>query len=189
MIVFSCHADTNFRYHSLARKNGGYLGFLDNFAGVYATMRAYFSGQIQGDHVQIALTEHEETTFEGALRVRNTLNSDDLVVVVDVTGIIGDWDFTIEKCNDLIAQTFVTETLSGFRYRLFEDSPDPIAAEDEVDVYREKCPHSFFLGVPCSGGDYNKEAVYCKESSIEAVSQAIIALVAAYPRYKPLQLK
>src|SRR5260221_11468152 len=107
-----------------------------------------------------------------------------MVDVVDVTGIIGDWDVTNEKCADPQSQAFVKKTLQGFRYRLFENSPDPIAEEDEVDVYREKGPHTFFLGVPCSGGDYNREPVYCKEASIEAVSKAIVALCEAYSTFK-----
>ncbi len=183
MLVLSTHADTNFLSHRLERREGGYYGYLDNFAGVYATMRAYFSGEIVGDYVRIVLTDEEETTFAGAIKLRKQVSPNDLVIVVDVTGIIGDWDFTIEKCSDPASQAFVRKALSGFRYKLFEDSPDPIASEDEVDVYREKCPHTFFLGLPCEGGDYNVEAVFCRESTIDAVSRAIIALAKAYPSW------
>ena len=63
-------------------------------------------------------------------------------------------------------------------------SPDPIAEEDEVDVYVEKCPYTFFLGVPVSGGDYNKEPVFCTEQSIETVKNVIITLSQEYPNFK-----
>jgi hypothetical protein len=182
MIVISCHSDTNFKHHELTRERDGYLGYLDNFAGVYAAMRAFFSGRLGGPYVRIALTDHEETDFAGAYELLAQLDPKDLVVVLDVTGIIGDWDFTIEKCSDPAARQFVEKALDGFNYKLFENSPDPIADSDEVDVYKEKCPHTFFLGVPCSGGDYNKEKVFCKESSLQKVSEALIALCAAYPK-------
>jgi hypothetical protein len=183
MLVFSAHADTNFAVHSLSVRDGGYFGVLDNFAGVYATMRAFFSGGIQGEHTRIVLTDHEETSFQGAIETREQLSPRDVVVVVDVTGIIGDWDFTIEKCADPAAREFVRQALKGFRYSLYENSPDPIADEDEVDVYREKCPRSFFLGLPCSGGDYNREPVLCKKESIEAAARAIVALSKSYPEF------
>jgi hypothetical protein len=183
MLVFSTHADTNFLAHSLRKKDDGYLGFLDNFAGVHATMRAYFSGRIQGNHTRIVLTDHEETTFAGAFELREQLTPTDLVVVVDVTGIVGEWDFTIEKCRNSKVKQFLEKTLQGSNYVLFSDSPDPIAEEDEVNVYSEKCPYTFFLGVPCSGGDYNAEPVFCKEKSIQAVSDAIIAISQNYTNF------
>lgn len=184
MIAFSCHADTNFSSHSLIKKDQGYLGYLDNFAGVFATMRAYFSGQFLGEHARIVLTDHEETTFGGALELRDQLSPEDVVVVVDVTGIIGDWDFTIEKCANPWSRNFIEKALKGLNYKVFENSPDPIAEEDEVDIYIEKCPKTFFLGVPCANGDYNREPVFCKESSIQAVSEAILRLAQHYPAYK-----
>ena len=189
MLIISCHADTNFTHHELTRERDGYLGHLDNFAGVHAVMRAYFSGRMTGDQTRLALTDHEETTFAGAYELRDQIRPTDLVVVVDVTGIIGDWDFTIEKCADPVTRQFVSQALRGFRYRLFEDSPDPIADSDEVDVYREKCPHTFFLGIPCSGGDYNHEKVFCKETSIQAAADAIVAVCEAYPKFEALQVK
>jgi len=189
MIVFSGHADTNFKHHLLTRKEGELTGYLDNFAGVYALMKAYFSGEFVGEHGRIVLTDHEETTFQGAEELKLELQPTDLVVVVDVTGIIGDWDFTIEKCMNPLVKSYLDETLQGFKYRLFQDSPDPVADSDEVDVYRDKCPYTFFLGVPCSGGDYNQEQVKTTQRSIEEVTRAILALHKNYPNFEKLSLE
>ncbi|MFH1018225.1 MAG: hypothetical protein V1798_08605 [Pseudomonadota bacterium] len=188
MLVFSAHADTNFYVQSLTLKNDGYFGPLDNYVGVFAAMQAFFSGQIQGEHTRIVLTDHEETSYQGALELRDQLSPEDMVVVVDVTGIEGDMDFTIEKCADPVSRRFVQNALSGFHYRLFENSPDPISDSDEVDVYGEKCPHSFFLGIPCLGGDYNRESVFCRKTSVDAAARAMIALSRAYAEFRPLKL-
>lgn len=189
MMIISCHADTNFKNHELRKVRGGYHGHLDNFAGVHAVMNAYFSGKLVSAHTRIVLTDHEETTFQGALETREEISASDLVVVVDVTGIIGKWDFTVEKCTHPSTEAFLKKTFSGFKYKLFHNSPDPIADQDEVDVYQEKCPYTFFLGIPCSGGDYNHETVTCTKKSLDAVSNAIIAISRAYPKFREIYVK
>ena len=181
MLVISCHADTGFDAHRLARRGDGTLhGHLDNFAGVYAVMRAYFSGALDRGNVRIELTEGEETDMAGAYRVRATLAPDDLVVVVDVTGVETTADFTIEKCRLNELADFVAQALAGLDYELFPDSPDPISIDDEWDVYAETQPFALFLGIPVAGGDYNEGEVSCREASLAAAAEALVRLARAH---------
>lgn len=177
MLVFSCHADTGFRSHSLTRNGDILHGNLDNFAGVYALMKAYFSGRLNRDWLRIELTYGEETDFAGAIAVRETITQNDFVVVVDVTGAEIEGDFTIEKCTDPLIRELLEESLDGLRYELFEYCPDPVCCCDESDIYRMKTSHTAFIGVLCFGGDYNAQKVSCREGSIEAVTEAICRLV------------
>jgi len=182
MLVISCHADTGFLSHRLSRRKGGLVfGNLDNFAEVHAVMKAYFSGRMDREFLRIELTEGEETDYAGANRVLKTLSPEDMVVVVDVTGIETSKYFTIEKCRDKSLRRFLDLALRGMKYDFFEDCPDPIADEDETDVYRERCSKVCFVGIPCTGGDYNDGPVICREKSIEAVSEALCRIVATFP--------
>lgn len=179
--VISCHADTGFHSHRLKRKEGGvFYGHLDNFVGVYAVMNAYFSGRMNLPTIRIELTYGEETNMEGAHEVLRTLSSNDVIVVVDVTGTKTNRDFTIEKCASSKMQTFVKQALEGMSYELYEGCPDPVADEDECDVYTEKLQNVFFLGIPCQDGDYNAGEVSCRESSVSAATEALIRLALAF---------
>jgi hypothetical protein len=179
--VISCHADTGFRRHHLVKTGrGGYTGHLDNFAGVHAVMRAFFSGEMNHDCMRIELTHGEETDFAGAIEVRGTLSRKDMVAVVDVTGARTRADITFEKCMNPRIRKFIEDSLTGVRYELFEGCPDPVSDSDETDVYREKTSNVFFLGIPCAGGDYNKGAVRCRERSLGAASRALIQLADAF---------
>jgi hypothetical protein len=178
--VISCHADTGFQTHRLRRTDSVFHGHLDNFIGVYAVMNAYFSGSLDLPNVRIELTYGEETDMEGAYEVLDTLSPDDMVVVVDVTGADTQRDFTIEKCASPAMQDFVNKALKGMSYDLYEGCPDPIANEDECDVYTQKLQNVFFLGIPCYGGDYNEAEVSCKESGVAAVTEALIRLAATF---------
>lgn len=181
MLVISCHADTGFDAHRLRRgADGDYAGHLDNFAGVYAVMRAYFSGRLDRGNVRIELTEGEEIDMAGAFRVRSTLEPEDVVVVVDVTGVETSRAFTVEKCAAPELAAFVHEALDGLDFELFEDSPDPISVEDECDVYAEVQPFTLFLGIPVAGGDYNEGEVVCREESLAAVAEALVRLARAH---------
>ena len=183
-LVFSCHADTGFPSHRLRRTKGGVLvGHMDNFAGVHAVMNAYFSGRMNYPRIRIELTHGEETDMEGAREVLETLSPGDVVVVVDVTGIPTKSGFTIEKCASPAMRSFVKNALKGMSFDLFEGCPDPISQFDESDVYSEKLDTVFFLGVPCSDGDYNFGPVSCRESCVEAVTEAIIRLAGAFQEY------
>lgn len=181
MLVISCHADTGFRSHRLCRRKGGaYFGNLDNYAGVHAVMNAYFSGRMDREDLRIELTEGEETDYAGAKRVAASLSPEDTVIVVDVTGLITSKDFTIEKCQDATLRRFLRATLHGLSFSLHKDCPDPIADEDETDVYREACAQVCFLGIPCTGGDYNDGPVSCRAKSIQAASEALCRIAEAY---------
>ncbi|MCX6068605.1 MAG: hypothetical protein NT121_23140 [Chloroflexi bacterium] len=82
-LVISCHADTGFESHSLQRSDGGVVyGELDNFIGVFAVMRAYFSGRLNQPYLQLALTHGEEEDFAGTFEELNGLNKRDVVLVV-----------------------------------------------------------------------------------------------------------
>jgi hypothetical protein len=176
--VISCHADTGFRSHRCARERGGrvFHGHLDNFAGVRAVLDAYFSGRMDAEGVRIELTHGEETDFAGALAVRRTLSPDDTVVVVDVTGARTRADITVEKCGDPETRRFVAGALSGMDVAIFDGCPDPVSDSDETDVYRGACRRVFFLGIPCTGGDYNAGRVRCRAAGIVAASLALIRL-------------
>ena len=172
--VISCHADTGFRAHRLRRIAGGYHGHLDNFIGVHAVMQAYFSGRL-GD-TRIELTYGEEDDMAGARAVRRTLGRNDIVAVVDVTGYPTKSDLVIEKCKSPAMQEFVRAALRGMQYELFEDCRDPVANEDESDVYRRRTSNVFFLGIPCTGGDYNLGMVSARKRSVVAASEALVRL-------------
>jgi len=181
ILLISCHADTGFRNHRLRLdRNGDYYGYLDNFVGVYAVMNAYFSGELDYPNIRIELTYGEESDMEGAYEVMETLHHDDIVIVVDVTGTRTKADITIEKCSDPEFIGFITEALKGISYDLYEGCSDPIADEDECDLYKEKIRKVCFLGIPCTGGDYNTGMVTAKRRSVGAAKQAIIKLVKAF---------
>jgi len=181
MLIISCHADTGFSRHKLCRRGPGLVhGHLDNFAGVYAVMSAYFSGRMNTDSVRIELTEGEEANSAGAHRVMNSLSPNDTVIVVDVTGTETERDFTIEKCKDNSLSQFLIQALKGLKFDLFKNCPDPIADEDEVDAYLELCAKVCFLGIPCFGGDYNDGPVSCHLRSIKSASEALCRIAQAY---------
>jgi hypothetical protein len=180
MLVISCHADTGFPSHRLERVGDLYRGHLDNFAGVYAVMRAYFSGEMPPGAVRIELTAGEEVDMAGARAVAATLEPDDLVVVVDVTGAETEALFTIEKCRDPTLRRFLAAALEGLDHELHEGCPDPISTCDECDVYVEVCPATCFLGIPVTGGDYNEVEVVCREASLVAVAEALVRIARAY---------
>jgi hypothetical protein len=180
-LVISCHADTGFKTHRLSiDKNGSYFGHLDNFIGVHTVMQAYFSGKINYDNVRIELTYGEEDRMEGAYKVLKSLHKNDVAIVVDVTGILTKKDITIEKCSDKWMKNFIMGALAGMSYDLFEDCPDPIADEDESDVYREKLDKVCFLGIPCYGGNYNEEMVKARPKSIKTAVQALTRIIEAF---------
>lgn len=181
MLVISCHSDTGFINHSLKRLENDLLyGHLDNFSGVYAVMKAYFSGKLYQDYIHVEFTWGEETDMEGAKALRKHLEEHDLVLVVDVTGTKTERDFVIEKCQNPTLKSFLLECLSGLSFDLYEDCPDPISDEDEVEIYRPRCPYVCFMGIPCTGGDYNDGPVFCHEKSLDAVAEAICRIAESF---------
>jgi hypothetical protein len=183
MLVFSCHADTGFPTHSLFCREDRYEGHLDNFAGVYGVMKAYFSGRITNEHTRIELTYGEETDMEGARQTAKTLSPQDTVFVVDVTATPTSADLVIEKCKNPAMRDYVACALKGLSYDLYEDCPDPVSCWDETDIYFQVTPYCCFLGVPCEGGDYNAGQVTCRRQSIDALAKAICRLSKEYPRF------
>jgi len=180
--VISCHADTGFRSHRLRVEGHEVAGHLDNFAGVHAVMKAYFSGRMDLDGVRIELTPDEETSMAGARKVLRTLSPDDVVVVVDVTGAPTDADITIEKCADPALQRFVRGALRGLSFELFAGCPDPVSTADECDVYAKRLKRVFFLGIPCRGGDYNAGTVRARRRSLDTAARALVRLARAVRR-------
>lgn len=186
MILISAHSDTNFKHVSLKSDKDHYTGHLDNFVGVFAVMKSYFSGEINFPFVRVELTYGEETDFAGAIEVANDLKESDLVIVVDVTGTMTNKDFVIEKANNSIVKEFISDTLKDFSYDMYEGCPDPISDIDEIEIYKTKSPYYFFLGIPCTGGDYNSDDVSCKKSSIEEVSRALNVICRHYGKFQEL---
>ncbi len=186
MLVFSCHADTGFDSHSLRLLDNGLLqGQLDNYVGVYSLMKAYFSGRLNQDYLRIELTYDEEGDFEGAYEVLDTLDEDDVVIVIDVTGTPSDAPVVFEKCRDPQLEHFLRHALGDLPFDLYNYCPDPVCDEDETDVYSEKCKHTCFLGVPVFGGDYNEEAVLCRQDTPDRVAEAICRIAEAFPAWTP----
>ncbi|MHC5077755.1 MAG: hypothetical protein ACYTHN_01970 [Planctomycetota bacterium] len=184
MLLFSCHSDTGFDRHYLEKRDDGtFFGNLDNFVGVHAVMRAYFSGRLDRDYVRIELTYDEEKDFGGAKEVLETVRPTDLVAVLDVTGAKTDMDFHVEKCKNKAVWDFLETTLSGMRFRMYEHCDDPVSDQDETDIYIQGTPFVFFLGVPCTDGDYNKGWVTCRPESIDAVSEAVCRIVERFPAF------
>jgi hypothetical protein len=184
MLIISCHSDTGFLNHSLKDLGNGYVqGHLDNFAGVYSVMKAYFSGRLNQDYVRIELTWGEETgDYGGAMEAIERLNPHDVVVVLDVTATETNADFVFEKCADRDVREYLAETLEGMSFEIYEDCPDPVSCYDETDVYRGKCARTFFLGVPCTGGDYNDVQVLCRRQSLDSIADALLRIIESYPR-------
>jgi hypothetical protein len=181
MLIFSCHADTGFLAHALQKlPDGSCFGQLDNYAGVYCLMQAYFSGRLHQDYVRIELTYGEEIDFAGAKKVRKTLKKNDVVIVLDVTGAPTAASFTVEKCVNPKMRRFMRKALAGLSFDLYEDCPDPVASADESDVYSKKCPRTTFLGIKVSGGDYNAGPVFCQPKDLEAVTEAICRIAETY---------
>jgi hypothetical protein len=185
--VVSCHADTGFRSHRLRRLPDGTIeGHLDNFAGVHAVMTAYFSGRLDLPRVRIELTHGEEVDMAGAREVAATLGPDDLVVVVDVTGADTGALLGIEKCAAPALQAFVRSALGDLSYSLSAGCPDPVSDLDECDVYAGVVNRCFFLGIPCTGGDYNRGRVRCRPESLAAVAEALVRLARAFCGLDPV---
>lgn len=132
------------------------------------------------------MTYGEETDFEGALEVAEEIEHNDLVIVVDVTATPTKKDFVIEKCESSIVQHFIKDVLKNYEYDLYRGCPDPVSNLDEVEIYKNKTKHYFFLGLPCEGGDYNLEAVRCKIKSVDKVSMALIDICKNYDQYLKL---
>lgn len=184
-LVISCHADTGFKSHRLQiNGDGDYYGHMDNFIGVHAVMKSYFSGKLDYEDVRIELTYGEETGMDGAYAVLRTLSKNDMAIAVDVTGTPTEKDIVIEKCSDPEMKKFMAEALKGISYDLYADCPDPVANCDESDVYREKLKKVCFLGIPCRGGDYNAGMVSASPRSVDAAAQALIQIAEAFTRGK-----
>jgi hypothetical protein len=181
MFVISCHADTCFREHRLERRaDGTVFGQLDNFAGVQAVMLAFFSGRLPAEGTRIELTHGEEKGCLGAYEVMKTLDEEDVVLVVDVTGTPTDKDFVIEKCSHPELREQIRRALTGMSYDLHEGCPDPVVGVDETEIYRSKCARTCFVGVPVWGGDYNREPVWCRERSLQAVAEALCRIAQSW---------
>lgn len=176
-LVISAHGDNNFSRAWIERRGEYLYGFLDNIVGVKAVTDACFLGGLTDARVEI--TYGEETGMSGALEIAQTVGSDDVVVVVDVTGFATDRDIVIEKCSDQWTYDLIRKAFerAKFTYEIFSDCGDPICQIDETDVYRQITNRCFLLGIPCEGGDYNSHAVRCRERSIGAATQALILLL------------
>lgn len=186
MILISAHSDTNFKHVALKSDGEHYTGHLDNFVGVYAVLKSYFSGEINFPYVRVELTYGEETDFAGALEVAEEIEETDLVIVVDVTGTSTDKEFVIEKAGNPVVREFLSDVLKKFNYDIYEGCPDPISDLDEIEIYKSKSPYYLFLGIPCTGGDYNVVDVSCKKSSVEELSKALIQICRHYGKFQEL---
>jgi hypothetical protein len=173
-VVISAHGDTNWQTHNLSRRMGlrdgeteaeiEYYGHMDNFGGVFATLQAYFSGEMSQDRVRIEVTYGEETNMEVARNVARTLTSTDVVIVVDVTGTPTTSHIVIEKCWNNGLKKFVKQVLDDIRHEICRECPDVI-----IDIDETKSEYTFFLGlpVPVCGGDYNAGPVYCFKADMD----------------------
>jgi hypothetical protein len=159
-----------------------YYAHLDNFVGVFTMLKAYFAGQFPQHGCRLEITYDEEVDMEGAKEVAATLNGNEVVIVIDVTGVRTTKNFTIEKLQNKRLRKFVKACLAEseqFRdtFDLFVGCPDPICLEDETNVYSKTTPFTFFFGIPVRGGDYNEGPVRCWVRDVEVASEALAFLV------------
>lgn len=189
MIIISAHADTNFKKVELKIDGQNFKGYLDNYVGVYSVMKAFFSGQMSSKDVRVELTYGEETDMEGAKQIAKQVKRDDLVIVVDVTSTPTEKDFVIEKCRSEKVKEFLKRSLEGFSYDIYKDCPDPVSDMDEVEVYKKKTDHYFFLGLPCTGGDYNSDVVSCKIRSVEQTAHALLKICGNFKEFEQIKLQ
>lgn len=86
MLVISAHADTNFSSHKLKKlQDGAIEGHLDNFSGVHAVMKAYFSGKLDRGNVRV-------------VDVYSKVCSRTCFIGVPVTG--GDYNAGVVECKE-----------------------------------------------------------------------------------------
>ncbi len=183
MIIISAHSDTNYKRVDLEIEGDCYKGLLDNYVGVFVAMKTFFSGEVNFEHVRIELTPDEEIDMRGAKLVAKEVMKEDLVIVIDVTGTETDKDFVIEKCKSTKVRRFLEDILDGFSYDIYEDCPDPISNMDEIDVYKHRTNHYFFLGLPCHGGDYNFSLTKCKIRSVDEAAKAVVKVCREYHKF------
>lgn len=187
MLIFSAHGDTNFSFHTLQLLDNGQrmLGHLDNFAGVHCLLASYFAGAFAHcNYCRIEITYGEEKNFAGAKQVAKTVKATDWVIVIDVTATETTKHVVIEKCKNHNLYAFLQAHLSDMSVDLYMNCPDPIANEDETDVYSGKSAYCLFLGVPTQGGDYNEGPVETTSSILQGVQQVIARLVQLYPLFE-----
>lgn len=78
-----------------------------------------------------------------------------------------------------------TDFKSQFSYEIYTGCEDPVANQDESDVYRLGTPFCFFMGIPVRGGqvgkfrskgDYNDGPVFVRQMDLDATVCALICL-------------
>lgn len=171
--IISAHGDTNFAHSQITPKGDWLYGTLDNFIGVKAVMDACFDGSLNGARVEI--TYGEENGMAGAQEVAETVNPEDVVIVVDVTGYHTSKDLVIENCHSPWMFGFIQEAFkrADFTYEIFSDSGDPVCQIDETGVYQQHTERCILLAIPCDGGDYNAHIVRSSTKSLEAATSAL----------------
>ena len=179
MILISVHGDTNFNEIKLFDCGDCYEGHLDNYVGVYAAMKAFFSGEMNSDNVKMVITYGEETDMAGAREEAAKLSPEDIAIVMDVTATPTDKDFVIEKCENKKIRNILDAALKEFSYDIYEGCPDPVSNMDECEIYRKKTDKFFFLGIPVFGGDYNAELVKVKKRTIDETAKALVVICKA----------
>lgn len=107
--------------------------------------------------------------FAGARQVMESITEDDLIVVIDVTSMpkeYEDLEITAEKVKNPILADFLKDTWKeDFKYKIFENTPDTEAFQDESDAFREVTKNVFFFGLKVYGGDYNRTPVFANMST------------------------
>jgi len=178
--IISAHGDTNFAHSQITPKGEWLYGTLDNFVGIKAVMDACFDGNLNGARVEI--TYGEETGMAGAIEVSHTVNPEDVVIVVDVTGYHTSKDLVIENCRSPWMFDFIQKAFerADFTYEIFSNSGDPVSQIDETVVYQQRTDRSILLAIPCDGGNYNTHVVRSRRRSLEAATSALKLLFAHF---------
>jgi len=170
-------------------KEGGYLWLLDTSPGVYATMRAPFRRRgIYRQSCPVVLTMKKRDALAGAIKLRDQVDPTIFVAVVGLTGDHGDLGFSPLKTVRPGHPRFVRSPLSRISIKLFEDSPDPIASEDEVDVYARNAL-TVLLGSLVTGRFQCGNRFLPRIPRSTPSAAAIVAYSQAYPVYASLQKK
>ena len=96
---------------------------------------------------------------------------------------IGGPGFAIEKCKNQDIEMFMRRVLDGLSFKLYHGTEDPIADEDESDVYRKVCNNVVCLMPVVHGGDYNDGPVKCHQKTIDSTLEAICRIAEHFPTF------
>lgn len=173
-IIISSHIDTVFKDPFCKFKQGILKGANDNFASILALGRIIDDPIWLEPTIEVAMTEDEELSMDGAKYVALQNNpKDTLIIVQDVTKKTGKKiNFTIENVHE-VKFSEIKKALKDFtkKYRIVQNG-----TESEAWLYAEKGFSVIEIDVPVAGGLHSLDSISLSED--QAVSaKALLALL------------